>query len=238
MANPATIILVHGAWCGDWIFWKLEPRIEERGIRCVGADLPTCGANDTSVSAWDDVEYLRDLIDKIDGPEVLAGKSYGGAIISGAGVDSSSVVHLVYIAALIPEPDEPFQRTIGASLTSEFAQGIRLLADGRLAMDVEVGARCAFSQASEEDRNVWRREARPMSMGRDPAISFDRVGWKAVPSTYIVCTEDKAIDPAAQRAWAARTPHVIEAPFDHSPGVSHPDAVADILAGIACAPSS
>lgn len=237
MADTKTVVLVHGAWCGDWIFWKLKSCLEKRGIRCVGTNLPTGGANDTSVSAHDDAAYLRDLIDKIDGPVVLAGKSYGGAVISGAGVDRSSIAHLVYIAAVMPQAGEPFQRTMRASLTPEFAQGIKLLPDGRFAMDVEVGARCAFSQAPENDRDVWRREARPMSMGRDPSIAFDRVAWGAVPSTYIVCAEDKAINPTAQRAWAARATHMIEAPFDHSPGVSHPDAVADILSRIARAPN-
>jgi hypothetical protein len=54
-----------------------------------------------------------------------------------------------------------------------------------------------------------------------------------VPSTYIVCTEDKAIQPSAQHAWAENATSVIERPWDHSPGVSHPDEVADLLAEIA-----
>lgn len=232
MAEERTFVLVHGAWCGDWIFSDLKPCLEQRGLRYVGTNLPTCAATDASVSAHDDAQYLRDLIDRIDGPVVLVGKSYGGAIISGAGADSPSVVHLVYIAAVMPEAGEPFHRTVRGAFTPEFAQGIGRLPDGRLTMDLEVGARYAFSQASERSRDLWRREARPMSIGRDPSVAFDRVAWDAVPSTYVVCSQDEAIDPAAQRAWATRASHTIEAPFDHTPGVSQPDAVADILNSI------
>jgi len=131
------------------------------------------------------------------------------------------------------EASEPFHRTMRAALTPEFAQGVGRLPDGRLTMDVEIGARYAFSQASEQSRDLWRREARPMSVGRDPSVAFDRVAWDAVPSTYIVCGQDEAIDPTAQRAWATRASHTIEAPFDHTPGVSQPDAVAHILSSIA-----
>lgn len=95
------------------------------------------------------------------------------------------------------------------------------------------GAACAFWQATEDDRDVWRRNGSPMSFGRDPSVTLGRVGWVDIPSTYIVCSEDRAIEPSAQRAWAQRATIVIERPWDHSPGVSHPDEVAELLAGIA-----
>jgi pimeloyl-ACP methyl ester carboxylesterase len=231
--GTATVLLVHGAWCAKWVYWKLAPRLEERGIPWVGADLPTCHATDSSIGPKDDATYVRELIDKIDGPVVVAGKSYGGIVISGATAGHPMVEHLVYIAALMPAADEPFQQTTGVARTPEFSQGIRLLDDGRVALDAEVGARCAFSQATEDDRDVWRREGRPMSMGRDRAVAFARVGWEDIPSTYVVCTEDKAIQPSFQRAWAAQATNTIERPYDHSPAVSHPDAVATLLADIA-----
>jgi pimeloyl-ACP methyl ester carboxylesterase len=231
--SSATILLVHGSWCGDWVYWKLAPCLEDRRIAWIGADLPTCRATDTSVGPLDDVTYVRQMIDKIDGPIVAAGKSYGGTVVSGATAGCPTVKHLVYIAAMVPAPGEPFQQTTAAARTPEFAAGARLLDDGRVALDPEVGAACAFSQATEEDRDVWRRNGSPMSPGRDRSVALDDVGWKDIPSTYIVCTEDRAIQPAAQRNWADRATDVIEQPWDHSPGVSHPDDVADLLADIA-----
>jgi hypothetical protein len=72
-----------------------------------------------------------------------------------------------------------------------------------------------------------------MSMGHDRSVSFGLVGWEEIPSTYVVCTEDKAIQPSFQRTWAAQATNRIDRPYDHSPAVSHPDDVADLLADIA-----
>jgi hypothetical protein len=230
--SAATVLLVHGAFCGDWVYWKLTPALEERGLTWVGADLPSCKAQDTFVGPLDDVEYVRGLITEIDGPVVVAGKSYGGTVISGATAGCSNVEHMVFIAAMMPEAGELFQQTTGGARTPEFSEGFRLLEDGRVVMDPEIGAACAFWQATEDDRDVWRRNASPMSFGSDLSVSFDRVGWSDIPSTYIVCAEDRAIQPSAQRAWAERATTAIERPWDHSPSVAHPGEVADLLDGI------
>jgi pimeloyl-ACP methyl ester carboxylesterase len=232
MTNTATIVLVHGAWCGDWAYWKLTPCLEARGVRWVGADLPSCRATDASIDIRDDAAYVRELIDAVDGRVVVVGKSYGGAVIGGAAVDHPSVAHLVYVAAIMPAAGQPFMHAIGTARTPEFARGIKLLEDGRTEMDPEIGALTGFTHASEEDRDVWRRNRSPMSMGRDPSVAFDRLAWETIPSTYVICAADKAIDPRAQRAWARQATHQVEKPFDHSPAVSHPDEVADLLTGI------
>lgn len=234
----ATILLVHGAWGGDWVYWKLTPCLEARGLAWVGADLPSCKATDSSIGPSDDAAHVGELLDRIDGPVVVVGKSYGGAVISGATAGRRNVSHLVYVAAFMPEPGEPFQRTTASAQMPEFVAGISVLDDGRLELDAEVGARCAFAHAGEAAHDVWRRERRPMSFGRDRSIAFDRVGWEAIPSTYIVCSEDRVLDPSAQRKWAARATSLIERPYDHSPAVSYPDEIADLLAGVAAGPAS
>jgi hypothetical protein len=67
-----TVLLVHGAWCGEWVYWKLAPCLDARGLAWVGADLPSCRAPDSSVGPSDDVAYVRGLIDGIDGPVIAA----------------------------------------------------------------------------------------------------------------------------------------------------------------------
>ncbi len=233
MTEAASVVLVHGAFCGDWAYWKIGPALTSREIRWTGADLPSCRATDASVTAADDAAYVRRLIDEINGPVVVVGKSYGGIVVSGASAGHPNVVHLLYVAAMMPARGEQYTRMTAPARQPEFIEGFRLLEDGRVAMDPEIGARCAFSQATEEDRDVWRRNGAPMSFGRDPSLSFERVGWETIPSTYIVCTEDRAIIPAAQQKWAKQATSVIERPWDHSPSVSHPDEVADLVAKIA-----
>jgi pimeloyl-ACP methyl ester carboxylesterase len=75
----------------------------------------------------------------------------------------------------------------------------------------------------------------PMSFGTDPTkAAFADVGWKTIPSTYVVCTEDHSILPEAQRRWAAeRASEVVEWPSDHCPQLSHPGLVADLLEKLA-----
>jgi pimeloyl-ACP methyl ester carboxylesterase len=138
----------------------------------------------------------------------------------------------------MPAPGEAFLKTTASTRLPEFAAGIRALDDGRFELDAEVGARLAFAQATEADRDVWRQRRRPMSFGLDRSIAFDRVGWETIPSTYVVCTEDRCVDPSAQRQWAAQATNAVERPYDHSPGVSHPDEVADLLAEIASGPTA
>jgi pimeloyl-ACP methyl ester carboxylesterase len=233
VAKGASVVLVHGAFCGAWSYWKIGPALTNREIRWTGADLPSCKATDASVTAADDAAYVRELIDEIDGPVVVVGKSYGGIVASGASARHPNVVHLLYVAAMMPAPGERYVLMTASARQPEFVDSFRLLDDGRIAMDPEIGARCAFSQATEEDRDVWRRNGAPMSFGSDPSLTFERVGWETIPSTYVVCTEDCAIFPAAQRKWAEQATSVVERPWDHSPGVSHPDDVADLVAKIA-----
>lgn len=185
------------------------------------------------MTAADDAAYVRALIDGIDGPAVVVGKSYGGIVVTGATADHPKVKHLIYVAAMVPAPGEEYTRMTAPARQPAFAEGFKPLEDGRVALDPEVGARCAFSQATDEDRDVWRRNGSPMSFGRDPTLSFKRVGWETIPSTYVVCTEDRAIFPSAEREWAKHAGTVIERPWDHSPGISHPEDVADLVAGIA-----
>ncbi len=231
--SEATILLVHGAWCGEWAYWRLGPALEERGLAWLGADLPTCRATDASVGPLDDVTYVRELIAGVDGPIIVVGKSYGGTVISGASAGCPNVQHLVYVAAMMPTADEPFQQTTASAMIPEFAAGVRLLADGRLEMDADIGAAHAFSQSSAEEQDMWRLHGSPMSFGANPSVTLGQVGWTEADSTYVVCTEDRALQVSAQRGWAANATTVIDRPWDHSPGVSHPAEIADLLAELA-----
>ena len=92
----------------------------------------------------------------------------------------------------------------------------------------------AFAQASPEDKDVWRRKGTPISFGSDVSVSLPKALWERVPSTYVVCADDRSILPDAQRRWATeRATEVIEWPSDHCPQLSHPDLVAELLEKLA-----
>lgn len=233
MPETATVVAVHGAWSGSWMWWKVEPLVREAGAPFVAVDLPTCSAADTSIGILDDVRHVTGVVDDVDGPVVLVGNSYGGAVLSG--VLHESVVRLVYLAAHMPDAGEPIIGVMSGNARPEYQDAVSILDDGRMRLDAEVVARCAVQQATDADREVFRaRLGEAMSMGTDFAISFDRVSWREVPSTYVVCTDDRSLDPETQRTWAKeRATDPIEWPFDHCPQVSHPTEVAELLIRLA-----
>jgi pimeloyl-ACP methyl ester carboxylesterase len=229
--DPATVVLVHGAFCGSWIYWRLLEALERRGIDAITTDLPTCSATDASVDARDDIAYVQGLVDGVDGPVVLAGSSYGGIMLTG--VDHPNVKRLLFVAAGIPAPGESVLGAMASAATKPFNDGITYHPSGLAEIDPEVGIATSFHQADAEAHERWRAHATKMSFGTDYNLSLDRASWQSVPSTYVVCTEDRAIDPDQQRAWAKRATEAIELPFDHVPGVSHPEEIADLLERLA-----
>lgn len=231
----ATLVLVPGAWSGTWIWGPLERELGERGLAYRSVDHPSVGPDAHGKDVHDDAANVRAVVDEIGGPVILVGNSYGGAVISGASAGHPQVKRLVYLAAMMPKPGEPWLEHIAGAAPPEFEAGVSVGDDGMLRMDVEVGVKQAFQQASPEMHDLVRaRAAVPMSFGDPASASFDDVGWTTIPSTYVVCTEDRSIFPDAQRRWAKeRATEVVEWPTDHCPQVSHPDLVADFLEKLA-----
>lgn len=227
--SDATVVLVHGAWSGSWMWWKLTPFLDERGVRWTAVDLPTCSAPDTSVDVNDDVRHVRAVVDGIGGPVVLLGNSYGGAVITG--VRHDNVALLVYLAAFMPLEKEPLFTVMSQSATPDFGGAVEILPDGRAHLDMDVEIRCAFQQATPDDHDVVREKtSHAMSFGTDFNVAFDSVSWRDVPSTYVACLDDRSIQPELQQTWAKeRATDMVEVPFDHCPQVSHPAEIAELL---------
>lgn len=235
MPDGASLVLVHGAWSGAWMWWKVAPLLQERGIVCQAVDLPTCIAEDTSVDFHDDARHVRSIVDSISGPVVLIGNSYGGVVITEAAVDADNVKRLVYLAAVMPDAGEPLLPLMSEMATPDFGGAVQILEDGRMHLDMDVELRCAFQQADPADLDVVRdRTSYAMSFGTDFEVALARAAWRDIPSTYVVCEQDLSIRPDVQRKWAsARATDMVELPFDHCPQVSHPEEIADLLARIA-----
>ena len=223
------MVLVHGASSGAWTWWKLAPLLDERGIAYRAVDLPTSGAADTSIGILDDVAHVRRTVDEVGGPVVLVGNSYGGVVISG--VIHPNVVRLVYLAAQMPAAGEQIIPMLAECATPGLMGATTLMDDGRMSLDVDAVIREAFCQAHPKDHDVVRANfPGVMSMGIDFGISYERVSWEQVPSTFVVCADDRATQPEFERRWAKdRATEWEEWPADHCPQVSHPGRVADLL---------
>lgn len=232
----ATVVLVHGGAAGSWTWHRVVDGLTEHGVRVHAVDLPSCSAEGPTVDVHDDARFLRAVLDEIEAPVVLAANSYGGAVITEAATAHPQVRHLVYIAALMPRADEPLFQIL-SGLHSAITDAAELLPDGRLRFEPEIDLRGSFQKSSEEEREFIRPNlGRPMSLGTDPEVALTSAAWESVPSTYVVCTEDLALPPDAQRQWAKeRATEVLEWPVDHSPQHSEPDLVVELLERLAAA---
>jgi pimeloyl-ACP methyl ester carboxylesterase len=232
--SDASVVLVHGGAAGAWTWHLVVDGLTANGIDARAVDLPSCSAEGPTDDVHDDARHVRALLDEIAEPVVVVANSYGGAVITEAAAGHPRIKRLVYIAAMMPRAGEPLFEIL-SGLHSAITDAVELLPDGRIVFDPETDLRGSFQNAPEEEIAFIRPNlGRPMSMGTDPTVSLTAAAWEITPSTYVVCTDDLALPPDAQREWAKeRATDVIEWPVDHSPQHSAPELVVDLIERLA-----
>lgn len=236
----AGVVLVHGAWHGAWCFDPVLARLADAGIDAVAVDLPGHGADPGPLGDLHaDAARVREVLDDFDRDCVLLGHSYGGAVVTEAGVHPS-VRHLVYLTAFALDAGES---VMAAAVEESKALDLALdagpnLADAIVAGDDTMsldpaGAAALLYQDCDPATTEWA----VARLGPQPTVTFGdiptAVAWRERPSTYVVCTEDLGVHPDLQRAMARRCDATVEIPTGHSPFLSAPDQVAEIVASLA-----
>jgi pimeloyl-ACP methyl ester carboxylesterase len=222
MSEKPTIVLVHGGFV-DGSGWQAVHQLltaESYDVRIV---------QNPTLSLQGDVAATRWVLDQIDGPVVLVGHSYGGAVVTEAGTHDK-VQSIVYIAAFAPDKGESVNTLIADPPPGAPVPPILPPYEGFLLLD---RAKFAHSFAADlppgqaaflaDSQVPWGVDALAGSIS-DPA-------WRARPSWYLVATDDRMIPPPAQRAMAERAGSTVtEVAASHSVYVSRPDAVASVIA--------
>jgi pimeloyl-ACP methyl ester carboxylesterase len=218
--NDASVALVHGAWADGSSWAKVITALTASGAKAVAAPLPL-----TSFS--DDVAALDRTLERLDGPVVLAGHAYAGAVIGAA--RSEKVKALVYVAALAPDE--------GETVADVFYRGAPHPQAPKLAPDAhgwiylpESAFPAAFAQnASEEELAVLAAVQRPIS----PAcisVKAERPLWRDLPAWFLVAEQDRMIVEDNHRFMAERMKARIRShPVDHAPLITAPSTVLDII---------
>ena len=220
MPKHITVVAVHGAWA-DGSSWKdVILGLERDGVRVVAAPIPL-------TSLGDDAAALKRAISRTDGPVILAGHAYAGAVIGAA--NDERVKALVYIAALAPDEGETaaavFYRDERHPLSPELAPD----SDGFIWMPEE-GFKNAFAQHATADQIALSAAVqRPIALKciQEPA---KKPAWKSNPSWYLIAEEDRMINPKTQHFMADRmraTTRVFA--VDHTPLLTAPQKVVDII---------
>jgi len=229
-ARKPTIVLVHGAWADATGFDGMFRLLHDRGFTCEAPANPLR-------NLVTDAAYVADTLRGIEGPIVLVGHSYGGAVISNAATGNEQVNALVYLNGWIPDEGESVQQLAEKFEGSRLPPALRprpfKAPDGSDDVDlyIDQGAfREAFAgDVDEETAAVMAAAQRPPS-GSALGTPSGPTAWRSIPSWYLLGTEDRAIPPQTQRFMAERAQaHIVELPASHASMVSEPGAATDLV---------
>jgi pimeloyl-ACP methyl ester carboxylesterase len=215
------IVLVHGGFV-DGAGWEGVYKIlKKRGYNVSVVQNPT-------ISLQDDVKATKRILAAQDGPAILVGHSYGGAVITEAGTHPN-VAALVYITAFAPDKGESVGTLIKDPPPGAPVPPILPPQDGFLFLDKKAFL-ASFAGDVEPEKAAFMADSQvPWGIEAiNGAIS--EPAWRTKPSWYLVVTEDKMIPPDAQRAMSRRAgSKVVEVKGSHAIYVSQPQAVAAVI---------
>ncbi|WP_210521303.1 alpha/beta fold hydrolase [Hymenobacter terricola] len=197
--QPATaiknIVLVHGAWADASCWAKVIPLLQAKGYYVSAVQNPL-------TSLADDVAATKRALALLDGPALLVGHSWGGAVITEAGNDPR-VAGLVYVAAMAPEAGHSFLETAETAALMPANDEVRPDAFGYLSMTPK-GFKEDFAQdlsAAELELMIATQAPLPFTTLQG---KISQAAWETKPSWYIVASNDRTINPDLQRTMAAR----------------------------------
>ena len=220
VSENITAVVVHGAWA-DGSSWKdVILGLEQGGLRVVAAPIPL-----TSLS--DDSAALTRVIARTDGPVILAGHAYAGAVI--ATVNDDRVKALVYVAALAPDEGETVAQVFYRDERHPQAPQLAPDADGLIWLPNE-GFGNAFSHhATAEQIALSAAVQRPIALKcmQEPVA---KPAWRSKRSWFLIAEEDRMINPKTQLFMAKRMGATTRSlAVDHTPLLSAPQKVVDII---------
>jgi pimeloyl-ACP methyl ester carboxylesterase len=216
-----TILLIHGGFVDGSGWQAVHDLLRQDGHNVAVVQNPT-------LSLEGDVAATHHVLDDFDGPVMLVGHSYGGAVITEAGIHPQ-VEGLVYIAAFAPDQGESVQTLIADPPPGAPVPPILPPRDGFLALDRDKFAESFAGDLKPEQAEFMANSQVPWGLEALSGV-VSNPAWRSKPSWYLVASDDRMIPPAAQRAMAERAgATVVEVPGSHSVYVSQPEATADLI---------
>lgn len=218
----ATVVLVHAAWADGSSWNKVTEELQRKGFNVVAAQIPL-------TSFRDDVEVLRKVLLRQEGPLVLVGHSYGGAVLTAAAASNPNVKALVYIAAVVPDEGETVGDVFHRVAPHPSAPKLQPDAEGFLWLNVDAFRTAVAPDASGAETALMAATQKPISVAclGEP---MGKPAWKEKPSWFLIAEKDRMVSPETQRFTAARmNSKVVSLPVDHTPLACKPDAVAELI---------
>jgi len=218
--NDVSVVLAHGAWADGSSWSRVIKILTAEAMKVVAAPLPL-------TSLGDDVAALDRSLDRTEGPIVVVGHAYAGAVIALARPER--VKALVYVTALAPDEGETVADVFYRVEPHPLAPKLAPDSGGWIWLPNEAFETAFAPNASREERAVLAAVQRPISVNCIK-VSVGRPLWKGVPSWFLQAEEDRMILAGTQRFMAERMNATIRAyQVDHVPIVTNPTAVVDVI---------
>jgi len=218
--SAGSVLLVPGSWHGAWAYEAVAPRLTEAGVAVTAIDLPSNGG---AAGLADDAAAIRTKLDEIGAPTIVVGHSYGGIAVSEGAAGAPNAVGLVYLAAFMLDTGQSLldamQHQLPDWIELDEAAGSHL---AQRSEEVLYGD-CSPQVAADAKARLSRQSVAAIATPQTQAA------WQSLPSTYLICSEDKAVPPPVQEAMSQRAQTVRRVSASHSPFFSRPDDVADVV---------
>ncbi|HEV7205273.1 MAG TPA: alpha/beta hydrolase [Jatrophihabitans sp.] len=219
------VIFVHGAFVRDGAWWwqPVASLLEQSGVASTAVALPSCGEGSGAAGGFglaDDAAALRAAIAADPEPAIVVAHSYGGIVTAEGGAGAA---HLLYLSSFLPRVGE----TIAEQSASPDPVPVEPQDDGTVSVLVtDAFDRRFLHDVADPELVRGARERLAPQSGAVFGTPVTAAAWQQVPSTYLVCAEDRSTLPALQREQATRAGAVVELPTGHHPMLSRPDLVA------------
>jgi pimeloyl-ACP methyl ester carboxylesterase len=228
-AGIKTVLLVHGAWADGSCWSKVIPLLEAKGLHVVAVQIPL-------TSFVDDIAATQRAIALEDGPVLLVGHSYGGAVITEAGNDPK-VAGLVYVSAVAPDKGESAFGLI-TSVPTPVGSELRPDKSGFLKLTPKGIAEDFAQDLSPKEIAILTATQVPTSVTAMKG-EITTPAWKSKPSWYIIAAHDRAISPDLEAAQAKKIgATTTTVPSSHVIMLAQPSKVADVIFDAASKASS
>jgi pimeloyl-ACP methyl ester carboxylesterase len=216
----STIVLVHGAWADGSCWNNVILPLQRQGLNVICAPIPL-------TSLTNDIAALSRALERTNGPVVLAGHAYAGAVI--AATPEKRVKSLVYVAALAPDEGETVAKAFYRDEPHPEAPKLAPDPHGLLWMPEDGFRRAVAHKASADQISIMAAVQLPIALRciEEPAPA---PAWKTKPSWFLLAEEDRMINPNTQRFMANRMGASVRSQrVDHTPMYTEPDLVIDVI---------
>jgi pimeloyl-ACP methyl ester carboxylesterase len=221
-AERATVVLVHGPWLDAGMWNSVILPLQQHGLQVVAAQLPL-------TSFEDDLAAIERTLELTNGPLMLVGHSYSGALIANAALRSYPIQALVFISAIIPDGDETIADVLRQNISRE--EPSRMMADrhGFIWMSESEFSTVLAPHAAAHQWALMTAGQKPISV-KCLNGSIPNLGWQQLPSSYLIAEHDHVLSAKTQRLTAQRmNAHIYAHPLDYAAAMTEPEVVLDVI---------